>query len=77
MKVPHAIQCYVMAVTMYLMQQINGTELKVVGVSAVKTKGRGFIIQTLPILCLGLWKSWLSHGRFLLKGRKKHENPNT
>lgn len=43
------------------MQQINGTKLKVVGVSIGKTKGRGFIIQTLPTPCLGLWKSWLFH----------------
>lgn len=39
-----------------LMQQINGTKLKVMGVSIVKTKGREFIMQ-LPAPCLGLQKS--------------------
>lgn len=39
-----------------LRQQINGTKLKVMGVSVVKTKGRGFVIQ-LATPCLGLQKS--------------------
>lgn len=35
-----------------LMQQISGTNLKVMGVSVMKNKGKRFIIQ-LPTPCLG------------------------
>lgn len=50
-----------------LMQQINGTKLKVMVVSIVKTEGRGFIIQ-LPTPCFGLWKSMIFTEKTYWKG---------